>query len=132
MAYYAFLDNNNIVTEIITGKNEDEENIDWEQHYGQIRKQTCKRTSYNTKSGVHYDSTTNQPSADQSKAFRKNFAGIGYIYDENLDAFIPPRPYFSWVLNENTCQWQPPIPMPDDNKPYIWVDKTLSWIALPS
>jgi hypothetical protein len=83
MAHYAFLDENNIVTEVIVGKNEGEEGIDWEQHYGAFRGQPCKRTSYNTHGGVHSGGGT---------PYRKNYAGIGYTYDAGRDAFIPPKP----------------------------------------
>lgn len=126
MAYYAFLDENNIVTEVITGK--DEGNFDWETQYGIFRGQACKRTSFNTRGGVHYDPVTNEPSIDQSKAFRKNYAGVGYSYDVSLDAFIPPKPYPSWVLNEQTCLWEPPTPYPNDGKAYKWDEATQSWI----
>jgi len=86
MAHYAFLDENNIVTEVIVGRDEDEvvDGIsDWEAHYGEIRGQVCKRTSYNTLNGVHLYGGT---------PFRWNYAGIGYLYDPIRDAFIPPQP----------------------------------------
>lgn len=129
MAHYAFLDENNIVTEVITGK--DEGNFDWEQYYGMFRGRACKRTSYNTRGGIYYDSATGLPTLDQSKTFRKNYAGIGYIYDPIKDAFIPPKPYASWVLNENTCLWDAPIAIPTDGKSYSWDEETTSWINLP-
>ena len=90
MAHYAFLDENNIVTEVITGRNEDEivNNIsNWEEYYGSIRNQRCLRTSYNGN-------------------IRKNYAGIGYTYNEELDAFIPPKPSGNYILNESTCLWE--------------------------
>ena len=127
MAHYAFLNENNIVIEVITGKNEGEDNIDWEQWYGNFRGQICKKTSYNTYGGVYYTPNTNTPDPDQSKAFRKNYAGIGYIYDSNRDAFIPPNPYSSWLLDEFKCLWYPPIPKPNDGKDYIWNESTQSW-----
>ena len=127
MAHYAFLDDNNVVTEVIVGKNEGEEGINWELKYGAFRNQVCKRTSYNTRAGVHYDQTTNEPSADQTKAYRKNYAGIGYTYDQARDAFIPPKPFNSWVLNDTTCLWDPPTPMPEDGKVYVWNEDTTSW-----
>lgn len=111
MAHYAFLDDDNIVTEIITGRNEDEivDGIsDWEKHYGDFRGQKCVRTSYNGN-------------------VRKNFAGIGYSYDEGRDAFIAPKPYASWVLDEATCRWESPIPYPSDGKVYSWNEGTTSW-----
>ena len=121
MAHYAFLDSNNIVTEVIVGKDEDEIGIDWEQHYGEFRGQTCKRTSYNTIGGVHSKGGT---------PLRKNYAGVGYTYDVNLDAFIPPKPFASWTLNVTTCLWESPTLMPTDNKMYRWDEDTLSWIEV--
>ena len=96
MAHYAFLDENNIVTEVIPGKDEGEDGIDWEQWYGNFRGQVCKRTSYNTFAGQHLNGGT---------PFRKNYAGIGYTYDPDRDAFIPPRPGITVEFNEETCQW---------------------------
>jgi hypothetical protein len=125
MAHYAFLDENNIVTEVIVGK--DESNFDWEMKYGMFRGQACKRTSFNTRGGVHYDSQTNEPSADQSKAFRKNYAGIGFTYDPQRDAFIPPKPFQSWVLNEESCLWEPPVQYPTDGGNYEWNEEAQSW-----
>jgi hypothetical protein len=118
MAHYAFLDDNNIVTEVIVGKNEGEDGIDWEQHYGEFRGQTCKRTSYNTQAGVHTAGGT---------PYRKNYAGIGYSYDATRDAFVPPKPYASWSLNETSCIWEPPVAYPTDGKPYSWNESTTSW-----
>lgn len=134
MAHYAFLNENNIVVEVIVGKNEDEDGGNWEQRYGQFRGMTCKRTSYNTHGGVHYDQNTNSPSADQSKAFRKNYAGIGYHYDPQHDMFYPPQPYPSWTLNLSTGNWDPPTPIPE-NGTYYWDEDSLSWkvgIAKPT
>lgn len=85
------------------------------------------QTSYNTRGGVHYDPVTREPSADQSKALRKNFAGIGYTLDLNRDAYIPPKDYPSWVLNEDSCLWQAPVPQPEGN--YVWDEATTSWVA---
>ena len=118
MAHYAFLDDNNIVTEVIVGKNEGEENIDWEVWYGNFRNQTCKRTSYNTYGNAHSDSGT---------PFRGNYAGIGYTYDETNDVFIPPTPFDRWVLNESTWLWDSPVTYPSDGKMYIWNEETNSW-----
>lgn len=86
-----------------------------------------KQTSYNTRGGVHYQADNNTPSLDQSKAFRKNFAGIGYKYDEQRDAFIPPKPFPSWILNEDTCLWDSPLPYPNDGKMYRWNEDILNW-----
>jgi hypothetical protein len=126
MAHYAFLDENNIVTEVIVGK--DEGNFDWEQYYGNFRTQACKRTSFNTRGGIHYDPQTGEPSEDQSKSFRKNYAGIGYKYDAEKDAFICPQPYPSWVLSPTSCLWKPPVAMPEDGKQYSWDENSLNWI----
>lgn len=89
------------------------------------------QTSYNTRSGVHHMPDSNTPSADQSKALRKNYAGIGYSYDIQRDAFIPPKPYQSWLLDENTCQWQAPVPYPTDGRIYIWDESTVNWVLAP-
>ena len=118
MAHYAFLDANNIVTEVIVGKDEGEEGIDWEVRYAEIRGQSCKRTSYNTQGGQHPNDTP----------FRKNYAGIGYTYDPVRDAFIPQQPFASWLLNAGSCLWEAPVPMPTDGKMYAWDEDTTSWI----
>ena len=90
------------------------------------------QTSYNTRGGVHYKSDSNEPSEDQSKALRKNYAGLGFSYDRVRDAFIPPKPYASWVLNEDTCLWNAPTPMPTDDKMYTWDEATTSWVEIQS
>ena len=102
MAHYAFLDENNIVTEVIVGKDESDTEYDWEEWYGNFRGQPCKRTSYNTRAGTHLNGGT---------PFRKNYAGIGYRYDPVRDAFIPPRPSYDHILNDETCLWE----LPDEN-----------------
>ena len=121
MAHYAYLDENSIVTGVTVGKDEDEGGIDWEEYY------EAKRTSYNTKGGVHYDPQTNEPSSDQSKAYRKNYAGIGYFYNEARDAFVPPKKFESWTLNEESCLWEPPIPMPETGGPWEWNEELGEW-----
>jgi hypothetical protein len=88
------------------------------------------QTSYNTRGGIHYDPNTGEPSADQSKALRKNYAGIGYAYNEQLDAFIPFKEFPSWILNEQTCLWEAPVPRPDDGKHYRWDEPSVSWILV--
>ena len=118
MAHYAFLDENNVVTDVIVGKNES--NFDWEMQYGLFRGQACKRTSYNTCGGLHSNGTP----------FRKNYAGIGYTYDSTRDAFIPPKRFNSWILNENTCLWDPPKPYPSDEERYRWNEETQTWVPL--
>lgn len=85
------------------------------------------QTSYNTRGGVHYEPNSNTPSADQSKALRGNYAGIGYSYDHINDVFIPPKPYPSWVLNNTTWTWNAPVPYPTDGKAYYWDEATTSW-----
>lgn len=120
MGHYAFLDGNNIVTEVITGKDEGQDGIDWEQWYGEFRGQVCKRTSYNTSGGVHMSGGT---------PFRKNYAGIGYTFDEARDAFIPPKPFASWVLNEDTCLWEAPVAYPNDpDNFYRWDEEAVNWV----
>lgn len=94
------------------------------------------KTSYNMRGGVYYDPATNQPAADQSiiegdeARQRKNYAGIGFTYDRERDAFIPPKPFDSWVLNEETCLWEAPVPYPDDGKDYEWDEETTSWVVV--
>ena len=89
-----------------------------------------KQTSYNTRGGVHYQADNNTPSIDQSKAFRKNYAGIGYYYDNIRDAFIPPKPFPSWTLNEESCLWDSPVPYPNDGNNYYWDEEFLLWIKI--
>jgi hypothetical protein len=110
MAHYAFLNDDNIVTEVIVGKDETEliEGLDPETYYGNFRGQVCKRTSYNNN-------------------IRKNYAGIGYSYDVELDAFIPPKPFNSWLLDEQTCNWEAPVPYPSDGFRYIWNEDSVDW-----
>ncbi len=110
MAHYAFLDNQNIVTEVITGIDETEliDGLEPEVWYGNFRGQTCKRTSYNGN-------------------IRKNYAGIGFTYDSERDAFISPKPFPSWTLKEETCQWEPPSSYPDDGFTYFWNESELAW-----
>jgi len=125
MAHFAKLDENNVVIFVTVGRDEDNgKEAELTARTGDVYKQT----SYNTRGGVHY--TDNAPSADQSKAFRKNYAGLGYTYDEQRDAFIPPKPYASWVLNETSCLWDAPVAYPDDNKFYSWNEETISWVEV--
>jgi hypothetical protein len=118
MAYYAFLDQDNIVTEVIPGKDEEINGVDWEKVYSEVRGQVCKRTSYNTQGGVHLLGGT---------PFRKNYAAIGSFYDQSRDAFIHPKPYPSWILNESTCQWEAPVSYPLDGKIYQWNETNQQW-----
>lgn len=126
IAHYAELDANNTVTQVFVGKDESDTSYNWEQYYA-VPGRTVKRTSYNTIGGVHY--TNGEPSEDQTKAFRKNYAGIGFTYDEERDAFIPPKPYDSWILNEETCLWDSPVPYPEDGAVYVWDEENTSWIT---
>ena len=110
MAHYAFLDENNIVTEVITGRDEWEEVdgiTDWEQAYSEVRGQVCKRTSYNGN-------------------IRYNYAGIGFTYDPIDDAFIAPQPFPSWILN-NAKQWEAPVARPETDKRFLWNDELGEW-----
>jgi hypothetical protein len=120
MGHYAFINDQNIVTEVITGKDEtDKTEPDWEVHYAQFREgMICRRTSYNTMAGEHRNGGT---------PYRKNYAGIGFTWDESRNAFIPPKPYPSWTLVESTCQWEAPVARPDDGKFYTWNEDLLNW-----
>lgn len=122
MSHFAKIENN-IVTFVTVGRQEDDGK---EQELCDRTGDTYRQTSYNTRGGVHY--TDGVPSADQSKAFRKNYAGIGYTFDEQRDAFIPPKPFESWLLDEDTCLWVAPITYPTDGGLYTWDEETLSWI----
>ena len=84
------------------------------------------QTSYNTRSGVHYAPNSSEP--DGGVALRKNYAGKGYTYDETRDAFIPPKAFPSWSLDEDTCTWKAPVPKPDDDKRYYWDEETANWV----
>jgi len=122
MAHYAFLDDNNMVTEVITGRDEDDlvEGVtSWEDYYGALRGERCLQTSYNTVGGQH---------AFGGTPFRGNYAGVGYAYDEALDAFIPPQPFPSWVLNEATFLWECPVPYPSGPGYYDWDEQAGQWI----
>lgn len=127
MAYWAFIDSENIVVEVIPGRNEDEivEGIsDWEAYYTTKREGlTALRTSYNTYGGVHSQGGT---------PFRKNYAGVGFSYDEARDAFIPPKPFESWVLDEDTCLWVAPVPYPENGESYVWDEDAVDWVAVPN
>lgn len=128
MAYYAFLDENNTVTEVITGRNENEvvDGItDWEAYYSEVRGQVCKRTSFNTYGNTH---------ANGGTPFRYNYAGIGWTFDSTKGtdgAFIGPKRFESWHLDESTCLWAAPVPYPTDGKVYDWNESTLGWDKAP-
>ena len=123
MGHYAFLDENNIVTQVLVVGDDQE-------HRGQEFLAndlglggTWIKTSYNTHGGVHSEAGT---------PLRKNYAGIGYTYDAGRDAFIPPKPFNSWVLDEDTCLWNAPTPMPAEGGPFMWVEDDLNWQQIPS
>lgn len=121
MAHFAQIDLNNIVTQVIVAE---QDFIDT----GAVGNPALWiQTSYNTRGGVHYGAN-GQP--DGGVALRKNYAGIGYTYDPERDAFIPPKQYGSWVLDEETCIWNPPIPCPTDGQVYDWDEATTSWVVL--
>ena len=120
MSHYAQLDENNVVVFVIHAKSNDKED-EFTESTGDVYRQT----SYNTRGGVHY--TDGVPSADQSKALRFNYAGINFTYDPDRDAFIPPKPFDSWVINESTCLWEPPVEYPKDGNQYVWDEETTSW-----
>ena len=119
MAHFAEINEENIVTRVLVVDNSEEDN-------GQVFLAetlglggTWLKTSYNTQGGVHSNGGT---------PFRKNYAGIGYTYDSGRDAFIPPKPYASWVLNEDKCLWDAPTPMPvEEGKMFRWVEEDLNW-----
>ncbi len=125
MAHYAFLDKDYIVTEVIVGVDENEliEGKSPEEWYGEFRGQTCKRTSYNTIGNQHRNGKT---------PFRGNFAGIGFKYDNTLNAFIQPQPFPSWKLNYKTFLWEPPIVVPErvQGFTWFWSEPNQEWIKL--
>tara|TARA_A100001015_G_C14990472_1_gene713671 strand:+ start:1046 stop:1405 length:360 start_codon:yes stop_codon:yes gene_type:complete len=116
MSHFAKIENN-LVTQVIVA----------EQDFIDTQEGTWVQTSYNTRGGVHYQPNSDIPSDDQSKALRKNYAGIGYTYDSTRDAFIPPQPYNSWVLNETTCLWEATVAYPDDGQNYNWNETNQQW-----
>jgi hypothetical protein len=138
MAYFAKLNSNNIVEQVIAIHNNEllDNGIESEEKgiafckslYGQDT--NWKQTSYNTKEGKHYLSDNSGLSNTQEKAFRKNYAGVGYEYNQQKDAFIPPKPFNSYILNESTCTWDSPIPYPTDGKGYLWNEENQSWILI--
>ena len=120
MSHFAELDENNQVIRVLVGNdNKPNEGYDWiiERFGGRWLK-----TSYNTIKGEHLQG---------GEPFRKNFAEPGFFYNEELDGFVPPKPFASWILNEQTGHWDPPIPKPSDGEDYEWNEETLAWI-LPS
>lgn len=119
MAYYAELNHENVVIRVIPGWDETVKS-GMEQILLLETGNIWKRTSYNTIGGQH----------PEGRPFRKNYAGLGYSYDATRDAFIPPQPFPSWVLNEDTCLWDAPTPMPTDGQRYQWDEATTSWVVI--
>tara|TARA_Y100000004_G_scaffold50553_1_gene55740 strand:+ start:947 stop:1327 length:381 start_codon:yes stop_codon:yes gene_type:complete len=121
MAHFAKLNSENIVEQILVVSNEvatnEQAGVDFLNNLLKTS-DTWKQTSYNTVGGVHKLGGT---------PFRKNYAGVGYKYDESRDAFIAPKPYNSWTLNETSCLWEAPTPFPDDGNLYIWDEENLMW-----
>jgi hypothetical protein len=115
MAHFAQIDANNIVTQVLVI----EQDVVNTGLFGEPS--SFIQTSYNTHGGVHTLGGT---------PLRKNYAGIGYTYDSGRDAFIPPKPYNSWVLNETTCLWDAPVAMPTDEKMYSWDENTINWVEI--
>ena len=118
MSHFAKLDENNVVVFVTVGRQEDDGK---ETELSERSGDRYVQTSYNTYGGVHLLGGT---------PLRKNYAGIGYTYDEARDAFIPPKPFESWVLNEETCLWQAPVPYPDDGSSYEWDEQNQEWINI--
>jgi hypothetical protein len=124
MSHFAKLDENNVVVFVTVGRQEDDgKELELQERTGDVYKQT----SYNTRGGVHYNPETGEPSADQTKALRFNYAGVGFYYDEELDGFIPPKPFESWVLDEDTCLWVAPVAYPEDGETYTWNEEIGDW-----
>lgn len=123
MAHYALLDENNIVVNVIVGRDENEDGINWEAEYAKITGLKCKQTSYNTRGNKHLLG---------GKPFRGNYAGIGWKYDNALDAFIAPQPAASWTLNPETLTWEPPIPEPEPVAGYrwVWFEPNKNWVKV--
>lgn len=120
MAHFAKLNADNVVVFVTVGRQEDDgKELELSERSGDVYKQT----SYNTRGGVHILGGT---------PFRKNYASVGFTYDAERDAFIPPQPYASWVLNEDTCLWEPPVAMPNDGGMYAWNEGEQSWDLISS
>ena len=126
MAHWAEVDERNFVLRVTVGDSEsDDQGYQWlVDNLGG----SWVRTSYNTNGGIHY--TDGEPSEDQTQAFRFNYAGIGFTYDADRDAFIPPTPYPSWVLDEDTCLWVAPINYPADGGQYVWDEAGTDWVEV--
>ncbi len=124
MSNFAIVDSNDFVTQVLVI----EQDVIDSGLFGDPS--SFEKTSYNTRGGIYYQPGTSTPDPDQTKAFRKNFAGVGYKLDRIRDAFIPPQDFPSWTLNEFSCLWKAPTPMPTDGKPYRWDEATLAWVEI--
>ena len=129
MGHYAKIVDNKVVKVIVATQDFIENYNDGEPELN-LYPSSWVKTSYNTRGGVHYEPNTNTPSENQSKSLRKNYAGVGFIYNAELDAFYAPQPYPSWNLNEVTCLWEPPVEYPNDGRIYTWGETTTSWTEL--
>lgn len=125
MAHWAEIDENNTVTRVLVGDNNDPAGDEGYQWLVDNLGGTWVKTSYNAIGGKRRDPETNE--ITEEAGFRKNYAGIGYTWDSSRDAFIPPKPFNSWILNEDTCLWDAPTPMPTDGQLYRWVEEDLNW-----
>jgi hypothetical protein len=130
MSQFAQIDENSIVRRVLVIDQAEIDTGSWGDPA------TWVQTSYNTHGGVYYTPNTNTPDPDQSKAFRKNFAGIGFTWLPNGPeggGFASPSPYPSWVMNSFSYLWESPVPMPEPNSPpyYTWDEATVSWVIVP-
>ena len=131
MTHFAEINSDNIVQRVLVIDQETVNTGAWGSPDNWIQ------TSYNTRKGMHYAPSTvdapysESPKPDGGVAFRKNYAGVGYTYDADRDAFIPPQPYPSWTLVESTCQWTAPVAYPDDDKRYTWDEDVTNWVEIP-
>ena len=128
MAHWAELDSNNVVTRVLVGDNNDPAGDEGYQWLIDNLGGTWVKTSYNAVGGKWRNPETNE--ITQNPGFRKNYAGIGFTYNETLDAFIPPKPFNSWLLNEDTCLWDAPVAYPTDGKLYAWNEEALNWVEV--
>lgn len=125
MAHWAEIDENNKVLRVLVGDNNDPNGDEGYQWLIDNLGGTWIKTSYNAVGGKRRDPETGQ--LLDLPGFRKNYAGVDFVYDEEKDAFIPPQPFPSWILNEDTCLWEPPIPAPTDSIRYVWDEPTVLW-----
>lgn len=125
MSHWAEIDENNKVIRVLVGDNNDPNGDEGYKWLIDNLGGRWVKTSYNAIAGKWRNPETNE--ITENPGFRKNYASIGFIYDENLDAFIPPKPLDSFILNEETCMWEPPIPYPNDNNTYLWNEENQAW-----